>query len=92
MYGLISQMLVVAEQRDTLIDILLEGTKNMPGCQSYIIAKDSTNEEAVWVTEVWDDKESHAASLNLPAVQEAIAKGKPMITGFGQRIETVPVA
>ncbi|MEM7279199.1 MAG: putative quinol monooxygenase [Pseudomonadota bacterium] len=91
MYGLISQMLVVAEQRDTLIDILLEGTKNMPGCQSYVIAKDSTNEEAVWVTEVWDDKESHAASLNLPAVQRAIAIGKPMITGFGQRIETVPV-
>lgn len=91
MYGLIGQMLVDPEQRDALIDILLAGTRNMPGCQSYVIAKDSSNAEAIWVTEVWDSKESHAASLNLPSVQDAIAKGKPMITGFGQRIETVPV-
>jgi quinol monooxygenase YgiN len=45
----------------------------------------------LWITEVWDSRDSHAASLQLPAVQAAIAKGRPMIAGFGQRFETVPL-
>ena len=78
-------------QRDQLIAILLEGTAEMPGCRSYIIAKDSADENAIWITEVWDGKASHEASLSLPAVQKAIAKGRPMIAGFGDRFTTIPV-
>ena len=91
MYGLIAQMLAAPGKRDELIDILLQGTHNMPGCLSYIISKDTSDENALWITEVWDSQESHQASLGLPSVQEAISKGKPMIAGFGQRIETQPV-
>jgi len=63
----------------------------MPGCISYVVAKDDANEHAVWITEVWENQERHKASLTLPSVQEAIAKGKPMIAGFGERFETSPV-
>ena len=91
MYGLISQMTAATGERDALIDVLLEGTREMPGCLSYVISKDLENEDALWITEVWDRKESHAASLSLPAVQQAIAAGRPMIAGFGQRTETTPV-
>ena len=91
MYGLIGKLLTVPGQRDALIDILLGGTGGMPGCLSYVIAKDATNPDAVWVTEVWKSKEAHANSLTLPAVRDAIARGKPLIAGFGERFETQPV-
>lgn len=91
MYGLIGQMIAVTGKRDSLIAVLLAGTKDMPGCLSYVISKDSENEDALWITEVWDSQDSHTASLSLPSVQQAIAQGKPMISGFGQRFETTPV-
>ena len=91
MFGLIGKMNAAAGQRDALIAILLEGTEAMPGCLSYIIAKDPADANAIWITEVWDTEASHKASLSLPAVQAAIAKGKPMIAGFGERFVTAPV-
>lgn len=91
MYGLIGKMIAAPGQRDALLAILLEGTAAMPGCLSYVIAIDPAEADALWITEVWDDRESHAASLQLPAVQAAIAKGRPLIAGFGPRIETTPM-
>jgi quinol monooxygenase YgiN len=44
----------------------------------------------MWVTEVWESPEAHAASLGLPAVQAAIERGRPLIAAFAQRIETRP--
>jgi len=90
-YGLMGKMIATPGKRDALIAILLEGTGAMPGCLSYIVAKDLKDENAIWITEVWDSKESHAASLKLPAVQAAIAKGRPMIAGFESHTETEPV-
>lgn len=91
MYGLIGRMIASPGERDSLIAILLEGAAGMPGCLSYVIAKDSADGDGIWVTEVWDSKASHAASLSLPSVQAAIALGRPLIAGFGERFETVPV-
>ncbi|MDZ4257236.1 MAG: putative quinol monooxygenase [Gemmatimonadales bacterium] len=91
MYGLIGKMIAQPGQRDALIAILLEGTASMPGCLSYILARDDAGADALWVTEVWDTKASHQASLALPSVQAAIARGRPLIAGFGERFETTPV-
>jgi quinol monooxygenase YgiN len=91
MYGLIGQMKAAPGKRDELVTILSEGTEGMPGCLSYIVARDATDADALWITEVWTDKTSHAASLQLPAVQAAIAKARPIIAGFGHRFETAPV-
>jgi quinol monooxygenase YgiN len=91
MYGLIGKMTAVSGQRDALIAILLEGVSGMPGCLSYVVAKDPADANAIWVTEVWDSEESHKASLSLPAVQQAIARGKPLIAGFGDYFVTEPV-
>ena len=52
---------------------------------------DPADANALWVTEVWESQASHQASLSLPAVQAAIAKGRPMIAGFSNRVETVPL-
>lgn len=91
MYGLIGKLNAVPGQRDALAAILVEGTQAMPGCLSYIVASDPADDNALWITEVWDSQERHKASLSLPAVQAAIAKGRPMIAGFGTRVETVPI-
>ena len=91
MYGLIGKMKVLAGQRDAMMQILLDSTGEMPGCLSYIIAKDSADPDALWVTEVWDSQASHKASLSLPSVQQAIARARPLIAGFGERFETEPV-
>jgi quinol monooxygenase YgiN len=91
MYGLIGKMTAVPGQRDALAAILLDGTQAMPGCLSYVIAQDPSDHDSLWITEVWDSQTSHMASLSLPAVQAAIGKGRPMIAGFSNRVETVPI-
>ncbi|MDB5686539.1 MAG: antibiotic biosynthesis monooxygenase [Rhizorhabdus sp.] len=91
MFGLIGQMTATPGKRDELVGYLLEGSGGMPGCFSYIVALDTTNPDAIWITEVWDSKESHKASLGLPQVRAAIAKARPIIAGFGSHTETVPL-
>jgi quinol monooxygenase YgiN len=91
MYGLIGKLTAVPGARDRLAALLLEGTGAMPGCLSYVVATDPAEPDALWITEVWDSRESHAASLKLPAVQAAIAQGRPLIAGFSDRVETLPL-
>lgn len=91
MYGLIGKITAVDGKRDELVDILLQATKAMPGCLSYVVAKDPADKTAIWVTEVWVDEASHKASLSLPAVRAAMRKGRPLIAKFDQRVVTEPV-
>lgn len=91
MYGLIGRIMCKPGTRDQLIAVLLEGVSGMPGCLSYVVARDPADAEAIWVTEVWTDEASHKASLSLPSVQAAIAKGRPMIARFDQHVVTQPV-
>lgn len=91
-YGIIGQMKVAEGQRDALIAILAVGTRGMPGNISYVISKDQSDENAIWITEYWESKDAHAASLQLESVQAAIGKGRALIEGFGHRFEVTPVA
>ncbi|MCT7378563.1 putative quinol monooxygenase [Chelativorans salis] len=91
MFGLIGKMRSQPGKRDALIDILLASSAEIPGCLSYVIARDETDEDAIWITEVWDGEESHQASLLLPEVQEAIGKARPLIAGFDSHVRTLPV-
>jgi quinol monooxygenase YgiN len=84
-------MVAITGQRDALIEILMEGTVAMPGCRSYVIARDLADADGLWVTEVWDDQASHRASLSLPAVQAAISRGKPLIKEFASHVVTEPI-
>lgn len=88
MYGLIGRIVAQPGKRDELAKILVPGEGGMPGCLSYVVAEDPANPDALWVTEVWDTQASHGASLQIPAVQAAIAKGRPLIAGFDNRVET----
>jgi quinol monooxygenase YgiN len=91
MYGLIGKMTTVAGKREEVLAFMLDGINNMPGCLSYIVAKDPKDENALWITEVWDSDASHKASLSLPEVKAAIAKARPLIAGFSDMVNTIPV-
>lgn len=90
-YGVIGQMKAVPGQRAALVAILREGTAAMPGNLLYLIAEDLGDPDAIWISEVWASQQHHADSLKLESVRAAIAKGRPLIAGFGARAETRPV-
>jgi quinol monooxygenase YgiN len=90
-FGMIGKIKAQPGKRAELIAILTSGTGTMPGCRAYLIAEDVKDVDAIWITEIWDDASSHKASLQLPAVREAITKGRPLIAGFELSAETRPV-
>jgi quinol monooxygenase YgiN len=91
MYGLIGKMRATPGNRDALATILLEGLRHMPGNLSYIVANDPAEPDVLWITEVWSDSDAHLASLSLPSVQQAIARGRPLIAGMEQIAQTQPI-
>jgi len=91
LYGLIGKIKTKPGQRDAFAAILLQGTQGMPGCLSYIVANDAKDPDALWITEVWDSQASHKASLSLPKVKQALVAGRPLVSGFGERFETIPL-
>src|SRR5580700_599022 len=91
MYGLIVKLTVVPGRRDEMVGILKESAADMPGCLNYVAAKDSSDENAIWVTEVWENIASRDASLSLPAVKNAMVRGKAFISSFDKVAVTNPV-
>lgn len=90
-YGLIGRMTAVAGRRDELARILLDGVAGMPGCLSYVVATDPADADLLWITEAWESREAHRASLQLPSVRDAIARGRPLIAAMQTIAETAPV-
>lgn len=91
MYGMIVKITTISGKRDEFIAILLDGIGDMPGCLSYVVAKDTSDADPIWVSEVWESKASHDASLALASVKDTIAKGRPLIAGFSNNVVTAPV-
>jgi len=91
MYGLIGKMTAKQGQRDALVTVLLDGVSGMPGCRSYVVANDPVSPDVLGVTEVWESREAHSASLTLPSVRAAITEGRPMIAGMEAVAETEPL-
>ena len=91
MYGLIVKLTVVPGRREEMIEILKESAADMPGCLSYVIAKGSVDENAIWVTEVWDSLASHDASLSLPSVKNAMLRAKGIVSSAEKIAVTSPV-
>ncbi len=92
LFGLIGQLKAQPGKRAELIEILKEGTGQMPGNLAYMLNEDRDDPDAIWIVEIWRDEASHQASLSLPTVQAAIAKGRPLIAGFGTSAMVRPVA
>jgi quinol monooxygenase YgiN len=92
MYGLIVKMRVLPGRRDDALALLAGCSTGMPGCLSYVIAKDAADEDALWVTEVWESEAAHDASLTLRAVQAGIPQIRPLVADFQRIAITDPIA
>lgn len=82
-YGYLATMRTKAGHRDDVVRILLSGLDGLRqvGCRLYVVGVSETDPELIWVNEVWESKEHHAASLQLPETKAAIARAMPMLTG-----------
>jgi quinol monooxygenase YgiN len=82
-YGYIGSMKTRPGHRNDVVDILLSGADGLrkAGCDLYVVGVSDTDDVTIWVSEVWQSKESHDASLQLPEVKAAIGKAMPMLTG-----------
>jgi len=94
-YGLHGKLNTKKGKADELAQILIEASQIVSkarGCKLYTISKDPTEPDAVWVTEIWDSKEDHDASLSLPEVRSLISRAIPLINGTpsgGQTLEVI---
>jgi quinol monooxygenase YgiN len=92
-YGYIGSMTAKPGCRDDVVSILVSGAGGLRvhGCRFYVVGVSSTDDDTIWVTEVWESKEKHDASLQLPEAKAAISKAMPMLTGEFTRQETTVV-
>jgi quinol monooxygenase YgiN len=79
--------------RDDVVAILLSGAHGLrqAGCDLYVVSVSNTDDVTIWVSEVWQSKEHHDASLQLPEAKAAIGKAMPMLTGEFTRQELTVV-
>ena len=80
-FGLHGKITATQGNGDALAALLLEAAAGLEAFRtaSSVVSRDPAEPEAIWVTEVWTDREAHAASLQLDAVREQIARAMPMI-------------
>lgn len=93
-YGLSGKMIAVEGKRDELAAILLEAANELRknrDCVVYIVSISETEPNAIWVSEVWKSKQAHADSLKPASTREMIARARPLIAGFSDRVETQPL-
>ena len=87
-YGLHGKLVAKAGMETQLAEILLKASqlvKNAKGCRLYVISKDAAMPYAVWITEIWDSKEDHDASLQNPEVRTLIGQAVPLLDGPPQK-------
>ena len=92
-FGLHGSIVAQPGQRDALVEHMLEASRLMddaPGCELYLVSVSETDDDAVWITEVWTSEADHDASLLLPGVRELIGRVRPLIARMGESMRLGP--
>ena len=82
MYAMNAKFVAQTGKRDALIEILLRASNvvfQFPGCRAYIVNEDVADATCVLVFEIWDNKETHDASLKDERVRSLIAEAMPLM-------------
>jgi quinol monooxygenase YgiN len=72
-------------QLTEILDKASELVSTAKGCHLYALSSNSTNPDLIWITEIWDSKEDHDASLSLPGVRELISQAIPLLSSAPQK-------
>ena len=81
-------------ERAALVSELLTAARLVgpaPGLVVWLVNESMTDADVVWVTEVWDSKADHDASLSLPGVHEQIARTVPMLARTPEQVILTPI-
>ncbi len=87
-YGLHGRLTAREGKREELAEILLNASillRSAIGCHLYMVSLDPQYPNDVWITEIWDSKEHHDHSLDIPGVRELIGKAVPILEGSPQK-------
>ncbi len=92
-YGYFGTMRATPGHRDDVVAVLLESVTGLrgAGCSVYSVSVSDSDPDLIWIYEVWDSKEHHDASLQLPETRAAISRAMPMLTGEFSSQETTVV-
>ncbi len=82
LFGLFGKMTAHEGQRDALAQNLLKAAELMrgaDGCLMYVVSTSTTEPDAVFVMEIWQDEKAHGASLSMPGVRDLITSTMPLL-------------
>lgn len=80
-YGYINKFTAQPGTRDELMGILLQAAQVLEtnsDCFQYLVST-TTEPEVIYVSEIWNSKQAHDASLEPAEVKAVIAKAMPLI-------------
>jgi quinol monooxygenase YgiN len=84
-FGMQAVITAAQGKGDELAHIMLQASEvvsTMDGCILYVVQQSLTDNAKVLITEVWTNKEAHAASLTNENIRTLIMKAKPIIIGM----------
>lgn len=87
-YGLIASLRAKEGKAEELGKILLRASEMVSkakGCISYVVSLDAEDNSLLWITEVWETKADHDASLKNPDVRALIGTAIPLLDGSPQK-------
>lgn len=94
LFGLFGKLTAHEGKRDALVANLMKAAdlmKTVPGCLLYTVGTSDAEPNAVFVTELWKDEDSHGASLSMAGVRNLIVETMPLLAEkpSGTKVNTV---
>ncbi|MDQ0114482.1 putative quinol monooxygenase [Paenibacillus harenae] len=83
-FTMFGQLKAQPGKRDELAKAMLESTETlqgMEGCVFYILNEAVDDPDVLWIMELWESAEAHAASLKNEKVIAVIQRCRPLIAG-----------
>ncbi|NDV02239.1 putative quinol monooxygenase [Pseudoroseicyclus tamaricis] len=90
MHGVVGKIVARPGQREAVIKVLEDRPREVPGCLSYVVARDVDDGSAVWVTEIWKSPAVHATSLRSPGAREMVDRLRPLVATV-ERVATTHI-
>lgn len=80
---------------DELTTIMLKASELMrakaKGCEMYAVGHSNADVNAVFITEIWETKEDHEASLAVEGVGKLISEAMPLLAEMPAKGQEVSV-
>ncbi|MCP3773036.1 antibiotic biosynthesis monooxygenase [Paenibacillus sp. MZ04-78.2] len=84
-YAMFGKLTAHPGKREELAKMMLEADtlNDMKGCIYYILHEAEEDPDVLWITELWESREAHAASLKNEKVRELIGRCQHLIEEVG---------